>query len=163
MAQNSLVNMLNVPARLTARKRSGSFSEVLARSLSTERPGTPRPKEMVRLIIFSFYDHPLPSTISLDLGLKSNVELRRLYNTKYLRKLLDILTSLLVASRNLWARNLNSLDLLTRSTPGPRAPQCPRLMITASSTLLSIWTSWGEHSAPRSWRNIREKKEPRDI
>ena len=101
MAQNSLVNMLNVPARLTARKRSGSFSEVLARSLSTERPGTPRPKEMVRLIIFSFYDHPLPSTISLDLGLTSNVELCRLYNTKYLRKLLDILTSLLVASRNL--------------------------------------------------------------
>ena len=99
MAQNSLVNMLNVPARLTARKRSGSFSEVLARSLSTERPGTPRPKEMVRLIIFSFYDHPLPSTISLSLT--SNVELCRLYNTIYLRKLLDILTSLLVASRSL--------------------------------------------------------------
>ena len=39
---------LKVPIN-AARKRSGSFSETvgLSRSVSTERPGTPRPTEMV--------------------------------------------------------------------------------------------------------------------
>jgi len=41
----SVMNLLSVPIRASVRKRSGSFSETMnvARSLSTERPGTPRP------------------------------------------------------------------------------------------------------------------------
>jgi len=43
----SVMNLLSVPIRATVRKRSGSFSETVnmtvARSLSSERPGTPRP------------------------------------------------------------------------------------------------------------------------
>ena len=52
MALNpSMVNLLSVPLRASVRKRSGSFSEALsaARSLSTERPGTPRPAEVESL------------------------------------------------------------------------------------------------------------------
>ena len=47
MASSSMANLLSVPLR-AGRKRSGSFSEVrsIARSLSTERPGTPRPTDL---------------------------------------------------------------------------------------------------------------------
>ena len=46
--------LLKVPGPL--RKRSGSFSEArgLARSLSVERPGTPRPVEMVIIFCFNY-------------------------------------------------------------------------------------------------------------
>ena len=47
MASSSMANLLSVPLRV-GRKRSGSFSEArsIARSLSTERPGTPRPTDL---------------------------------------------------------------------------------------------------------------------
>ena len=81
---------LKVPGPL--RKRSGSFSEAreIARSLSVERPGTPRPVEMVSLQCFYYFE----------------VDLHMCYS----RKLEDTWTRPREVSRNQLAKTATSSD-----------------------------------------------------